>query len=122
MPLKGTGEARGKLPRCRAWLRNHKVSPNEAGFDLREIFPPVSRPCPMGQQPRPPGRPRLVTERYQSKGRQRPPESPFGGLGFRKERLGSQGNRHLRDAVESATVNMGDPPDDANESGSKELE
>jgi hypothetical protein len=39
MPLKGTGEARGKLPRCRAWLRNHRVSPNEAGFDLREISP-----------------------------------------------------------------------------------
>ncbi len=39
MPLKGTGEARGKLPRCRAWLRNHQVSPNKAGFDLREIFP-----------------------------------------------------------------------------------
>jgi hypothetical protein len=39
MPLKGTGEARGKLPRGRAWLRNHQVSPNKAGFDLREIFP-----------------------------------------------------------------------------------
>jgi hypothetical protein len=39
MPLKGTGEARGKRPRGRAWLRNHQVSPNEAGFDLRESLP-----------------------------------------------------------------------------------
>ena len=76
----------------------------------------------MGQQPRPKGRPRLVTGLYQSKGRQRSPELPFGRLGFRKERMGSQGNRPLRDSVESATVNMGGPPDDANESGSKELE
>ena len=39
MPLKGTGAARGKRPRGRAWLRNHPVRPNEAGFDLRDISP-----------------------------------------------------------------------------------
>jgi hypothetical protein len=35
MPLKGTGEVRGKPPRGPAWLRDHMVSSNEAGFDLR---------------------------------------------------------------------------------------
>jgi hypothetical protein len=39
MPLKGAGEARGKPPRCRAWLKNHRVSPNEAGFNLRGTTP-----------------------------------------------------------------------------------
>ena len=29
MPLKGTGEARGKPPRGRAWLREQMVSPHE---------------------------------------------------------------------------------------------
>ena len=31
------GEARGKPPRRRAWLRDHKVSSNEVGFNLRGI-------------------------------------------------------------------------------------
>src|SRR5262249_59462513 len=35
-------EERCRPPRCRAWLRDDKVSPNEAGFDLREI-PPLPR-------------------------------------------------------------------------------
>jgi hypothetical protein len=39
MPLKGTGEARGKPPRCPAWLRDHMVSPNEAGLNLRGTTP-----------------------------------------------------------------------------------
>jgi hypothetical protein len=39
LPLKGTGEARCRPPRRRAWLRGTKVSPNEASFDLREIGP-----------------------------------------------------------------------------------
>jgi hypothetical protein len=39
MPLKGTGEARGKPPRGPAWLRDHRVSSNEAGFDLRGSSP-----------------------------------------------------------------------------------
>jgi hypothetical protein len=50
MPLKGTGEARGKLPRGRAWLRDRMVSPNEVESNLRGIRSPVSRPCPMGQR------------------------------------------------------------------------
>ena len=39
MPLKGTGEARGKPPRGPAWLRGRMVSSNEAGFNLRGIHP-----------------------------------------------------------------------------------
>jgi hypothetical protein len=39
MPLKGTGEARGKPPRRQAWLSNRMVSSNEAGFNLRGTSP-----------------------------------------------------------------------------------
>jgi hypothetical protein len=35
MPLKGTGEARGKPPRGRAWLRNRRVRSHEVGVNLR---------------------------------------------------------------------------------------
>lgn len=40
MPLKGTGEVRGKPPRGPAWLRDHRVSSNKADFDLRGMRPP----------------------------------------------------------------------------------
>jgi hypothetical protein len=39
MPLKGTGEARGKPPRCPAWLRDRMVSSNEVDFNLRGTGP-----------------------------------------------------------------------------------
>jgi hypothetical protein len=39
MPLKGTGEARGKPPRGPAWLSNRMVSSNKADFDLRGMQP-----------------------------------------------------------------------------------
>jgi len=39
MPLKGTSEARGKPPKCWAWLRGRMVSPNEVVFDLRGKTP-----------------------------------------------------------------------------------
>ncbi len=39
MLLKGTGEARGKPPRGRAWLKDHKVSSHEADLDLRGTSP-----------------------------------------------------------------------------------
>lgn len=35
MPLKGTGEARGKPPIRRAWLRDRMVRSNEADLVLR---------------------------------------------------------------------------------------
>jgi hypothetical protein len=39
MPLKGTGAARGKPPRGRAWLRDRRVSSHEVGVNLRGIRP-----------------------------------------------------------------------------------
>jgi len=39
MPLQGTGEARGKPPRCPAWLRDRQVSSHEADFDRRGTAP-----------------------------------------------------------------------------------
>jgi hypothetical protein len=39
MPLKGTGEARGKPPRGRAWLRGRMVSLSEVDFSLRGTTP-----------------------------------------------------------------------------------
>ena len=39
MPLKGTGETRGKPSRGRAWLRDHRVSSHEVGFNLRGKLP-----------------------------------------------------------------------------------
>ena len=42
LPLKGTGEARCKPPRGRAWLRDRMVSSNEVGFNLRETSPPAT--------------------------------------------------------------------------------
>jgi hypothetical protein len=39
MPLKGIGEARGKPPRRRAWLRDHMVSSHEVDFNLRGTSP-----------------------------------------------------------------------------------
>jgi hypothetical protein len=36
--------------------------------------------------------------------------------------IGCGGNHHLRDLVESISVNVGDPPDHAKESGSRGLE
>jgi hypothetical protein len=39
MPLKGTGEVRGKPPRCPAWLRGRMVSSNEVDFNLRGMGP-----------------------------------------------------------------------------------
>jgi hypothetical protein len=39
LPLKGTGEARCRPPRGRAWLRDRMVSTNKAGVNLRETTP-----------------------------------------------------------------------------------
>jgi hypothetical protein len=39
MPLKGTGDARGKPRRGRAWLRDRMVSSTEAGLNLRGTAP-----------------------------------------------------------------------------------
>jgi hypothetical protein len=54
LALKGTGAARGKPPRSRAWLRTHRVSQRS---DQRPTGnrAPASRPCLMGQRPHPMG-------------------------------------------------------------------
>ena len=39
MPLKGTGEARGKPPRGPAWLRDRMVSSHAVDFNLRGMGP-----------------------------------------------------------------------------------
>jgi hypothetical protein len=39
LALKGNGAGRHRPPTGRAWQRGGKVSPNEAGFDLRETTP-----------------------------------------------------------------------------------
>jgi len=39
MPLKGTREPRRKPAKGGAWLRDHKVSSNEVGFNLRGKAP-----------------------------------------------------------------------------------
>jgi hypothetical protein len=39
MPLKGTGEPRGKPARGPAWLSDHMVSSNEVDFNLRGTRP-----------------------------------------------------------------------------------
>jgi hypothetical protein len=39
LALQGTGKARGRPPRGRAWLRGHMVSAHEAGFNRRDKAP-----------------------------------------------------------------------------------
>jgi hypothetical protein len=39
MPLKGSGEVRGKPPKGRAWLSNRMVNPSEVGVNLRGKAP-----------------------------------------------------------------------------------
>ena len=48
LPLKGTGEARGKPPRSRAWLRECRVRPSKVGFNLRESHPLSRNTLPTG--------------------------------------------------------------------------
>jgi hypothetical protein len=123
MPLKGSGEVRGKPPRCRAWLRDRMVSSNEAGLDLRGM-PPLSQhlarwdsqwwdvshtEVAQGQ---------IATQRMIWVNRMYPmstEEPRYAGIGL-------VDNRHLHDPVESITMNVGDPSDDVKESGSKEVE
>lgn len=128
MPLKGSGEARGKPPRCRAWLRDRMVSSNEADLDLRGKAAPVSTPCPMGQS--------VSVRTY----RRFVPRSTVAYLAMATRRMtwinltypmstekptivgiGRKDNRHLTDLVESITRNLGDLSADDKESGSSGL-
>jgi hypothetical protein len=115
--LKGTGEARCKPPRRQAWLRDNMVSPNEAGFNLRER-PPLSRILhkglpPTGQRPNLDvvgclkdyrdwlyfeTSPRVIAGHlaYPAIGR----DTAMSGMGCK-------GNRHLNYLGESISVNVG---------------
>ena len=94
LPLKGTGEARGKPPRRRAWLRKHTVSTRS---DERPTGnpPPAPIPCLMGQRAHPKvrhipadGRGWLVYFTIPKHVKDQP-VLPLDRSGFRKERIGS---------------------------------
>lgn len=119
-----SGEARCRPPRRQAWLRGRMVSPNEAGFNLREIVP-LSRNILhsrrlYGTANEPAKRiaarrlPRVVTDRNHLKGRNRPPDPTlFSIRDTAKSGMGCQGNRHLNDLAESTSVNVGGSCPDA---------
>jgi hypothetical protein len=123
LALKGTGEARCRPPRCRAWLRGHMVSANEAGFNLREKAPLprnilhslVSPTRIIGAATEADRRleaislPRLVYTYCQPKGWDRPPALPWPRSGYRRARDGLLANRHLHDLVEFILGNVGGP-------------
>src|SRR5688500_14974649 len=50
LPLKGTGEARCRPPRCQAWLRDPRASTRSDERPTGKL-PPASTPCTRGQQP-----------------------------------------------------------------------
>jgi len=127
MPLKGTGDARGKPRRCRAWLRDRKVSPNEVDQPTGKGAP-GSRPCLMGQRVSGQAQPQLADHPTQShqmidcdKGYADEPDIPrmHSGTANKQDRL--LGDHHLNDLVESTNGNMGGPSEDAKESGSNGL-
>jgi hypothetical protein len=120
LPLKGTGAARGKPPRSRAWLSEGMVRPSKVGFNLRESHPLSRNILPTGtddsrytgQRPDP----RQVEvqrvtaaekERYQPAGYKGPPVLPPCRSGFRRARLGLGGNHHLPPLVECICMNVG---------------
>jgi hypothetical protein len=118
LTLKASGEARGKPPRGRGWLRSHTASPYEAGFDLREIAPLSRHNLP------PPGvAPKECTGQRAGcrQGATATGDTSVPGptdeasnldipglrSGFRHERRGSLGNRCLRYFAECIGVNVG---------------
>jgi len=125
LALKGTGAARGRPPRGQAWLRGSMVSPNEAGFNLRETSP-LSRnilPSPeigprtaTGQRMTAP-----ATVGYRGRALIHPaPKAARGNLFYplavrdsAERGLGCIGNRHLNFLAESISLNVGDCPGNA---------
>jgi hypothetical protein len=112
LPLKGTGEARGKPPRRRAWLRKHTVSTRR---DERPTGngTPASRPCLMGQRPHllvlhvpedDRGWYDVPTSPKDVRGQ---PELPSDRSGYREERDWSLKSPHLRASVGYTMVNVG---------------
>jgi hypothetical protein len=114
LALKGTGEARCKPPRGRAWLRKHMMSKRSDKRPTRNRVP-ASIPCTMGQRPHP------MVVVFPKDGRdwicvcaspkdvRGQPELPSNRSGFREERIGSWISHHLRASVEYVVVNVGGP-------------
>ena len=132
LTLKAIGEARGKLPRGRGWLRSNMASPYEACFDLREIAPlsrnnlPTHGVAPNEFTGQRAGRLLGATENGYTSVPFKKDETSYLDLpclrsGFRKERLGSFGKRCLRYFVESICVNVGDSQQNVNERRSSEV-
>lgn len=120
LALKGTGAARSRPPRGQAWLRGSMVSPNEAGFNLREtsplprnllFSPEIGARAETGQ--------RTSSKQYAEsyRGRALIPSVPKAARGDRSYPLavrdsaergwGCIGNRHLNSLAESISVNVG---------------
>jgi hypothetical protein len=123
LALKGTGEARCRPSRGRAWLRGHLVRANEAGVNLREKAPlprdilhRLVGPTRMIGAATEAARlvdvtrlPRLVYPDGQPKGGDRPPALPWPRSGDRSARAGLWANRHLHDLVEFILGHVGGP-------------
>jgi hypothetical protein len=112
--LKGTGEARGKLPRCRAWLRTHMAS-QRSGERPTGKNPPASRSCPTGQRPHPMAFPPPEDDRHwrfspaSAMDVRGQPDLPSHRSGYREERDGSPISHHLQASGEDISVNVGGP-------------
>ena len=126
-PLKGTGEVRGKPPRRGAWLREHMVSLNAADSTYGEGYPWLKN-LPDGPARGAMAYYRSLALRGSLSGESCPqedvdePDLPHIHSGACDSRYRLANNRHLTDFVESIVENVGDPADDANESGSRGVE
>jgi hypothetical protein len=124
LPLKGTGEARCKPPRGRAWLRGRMVSANEAGFNLRERLPlprnilhSLALPARVirgsGRIQRSVWVRRMTEDGHGHVPSQRMPRVnwsyPLAGRDTAKSGMGCVENRHLNDLAESIAMNVGGP-------------
>jgi len=122
LALKGTGAARGRPPRGQAWLRGSRVSPNEAGLNLRETSPlPRNILLSLEIGPRTETGQRTTaraTVRCRGRALSHPvPKDIRGHLSYplvvrdsAERGLGCIGNRHLNSLVEAFAGNVGGCP------------
>jgi hypothetical protein len=108
------GEARGKPPRRRAWLRKPMVR-KRIGIRPTGKAAPASRPCLMGQRLHPTtyagskgdrGLTDLMSSPKDVRGK---PDLPPDQSGYRDERDGSLQSRCLQASAEDIDVNVGGP-------------
>ena len=114
LPLKGTREARGKPPRCGAWLKRPMAS-QRSGERPTGKGTPASRPCLMGQRPHP----RVLQSPQDDrdgpvwhaslKDVSGTPVLPADRSGDREEREGSAVSHRLKVTGEGIRVNVGGP-------------